>query len=66
MIFLAAMADERWMGSMKMLSASDPEIMENLDSEVMEKLGGTDREVIIHEHCVTENKSLMRQLALKC
>lgn len=51
---------------MKMLSASDPEIMENLDSEVMEKLGGTDREVIIHERCVTENKTLMRQLALKC
>lgn len=51
---------------MKMLSASDPEIMENLDSEVMEKLGSTDREIIIHECCVTENKSLMRQLALKC
>lgn len=51
---------------MKMLSASDPEIMENLDSEVMEKLGGTDREVIIHERCMTENKSLMHQLALEC
>lgn len=38
MIFLAAMADDRWMGSMKMLAASEPEIMENLDSEAMEKL----------------------------
>ena len=38
MIFFAAMADERWMGSMKMLAASEPEIMENLDSDAMEKL----------------------------
>ena len=38
MICLAAMADDRWMGSMKMLSASEPEIMENLDSEIVEKL----------------------------
>lgn len=38
MICLAAMAEERWMGSMKMLAASEPEIMENLDSEAMEKL----------------------------
>lgn len=41
MIFFAAMAGERWMGSMKMLAASEPEIMENLDSDAMEKL--TDR-----------------------
>lgn len=40
MIFLAAMADERWMGSMKILAASEPEIMENLDSDAMEKLTG--------------------------
>lgn len=40
MIFLAAMADDRWMGSMKMLVASEPVIAENLDSmEAMEKLG---------------------------
>lgn len=38
MIFLAAMADDRWMGSIKMLAASEPEIAENLDSETMEKL----------------------------
>lgn len=38
MIFLAAMADDRWMGSIKMLAASEPEIVENLDSEAMEKL----------------------------
>lgn len=39
MIFLAAMADDRWMGSMKMLAASEPEMPENLDSmEAMEKL----------------------------
>lgn len=39
MIFLAAMADDRWMGSMKMLVASEPEIEENLDSmEAKEKL----------------------------
>ena len=38
MIFFAAMADERWMGSMKMLAASEPEMMENLDSDAMEKL----------------------------
>lgn len=38
MIFLAATAEERWMGSMKMLAASEPEIMENLDSDAMEKL----------------------------
>lgn len=38
MIFLAAMADERWMGSMKMLSASEPDTTENLDSDSMEKL----------------------------
>lgn len=40
MIFLAAMADDRWMGSMKMLAESDLEIVENLDSETMEKLWG--------------------------
>lgn len=39
MIFLAAMADDRWMGSMKILAASEPEIVENLDSDNMEKLG---------------------------
>lgn len=38
MIFLAAMADDRWMGSMKMLAASEPEIVENRDSDIMEKL----------------------------
>lgn len=38
MIFLAATADDRWMGSIKMLAASEPEIAENLDSETMEKL----------------------------
>lgn len=37
MIFLAAMADDRWMGSMKMLSASDPEIIEKR-SDTVEKL----------------------------
>lgn len=43
MIFLAAMADDRWMGSMKMLAASEPEMVENLDSEAMEKLTGAER-----------------------
>lgn len=43
MIFLAAMADDRWMGSMKMLAASEPEMAENLDSEAMEKLTGAER-----------------------
>lgn len=43
MIFLAAMADDRWMGSMKMLAASEPEMAENLDSETMEKLMGAER-----------------------
>ncbi|TNN73738.1 hypothetical protein EYF80_016118 [Liparis tanakae] len=40
MIFLAAMADDRWMGSMKMLAASEPEIIDNLDSDAVEKLSG--------------------------
>lgn len=43
MIFLAAMADDRWIGSMKMLAASEPEMAENLDSEAMEKLTGAER-----------------------
>ena len=38
MIFFAAMADERWMGSIKMLAASEPEMVENLDSDTKEKL----------------------------
>lgn len=38
MIFFAATPEERWMGSIKMLAASDAEIMESLDSDVIEKL----------------------------
>lgn len=45
MIFLAAMADDRWMGSIKMLAASEPEIMENLDSDAMEKL---ERQIVVN------------------
>lgn len=45
MIFLAAMADDKWMGSMKMLLASEPVIEENLDSmEAMEKLKVEEKE----------------------
>lgn len=40
MIFVAATAGDRWMGSMKMLAESEPEVVENLDSETMEKLRG--------------------------
>lgn len=40
MIFLAATPEDRWMGSMKMLAASEPEMAENLDSETVEKLRG--------------------------
>lgn len=36
MICFAATAEERWMGSINMLSASDPEIMEKR-SEMVEK-----------------------------
>lgn len=44
MIFLAATADDRWMGSIKMLAASEPEIVENLDSDTMEKL---ERQILV-------------------
>lgn len=50
MIFLAAMADDRWMGSIKMLAASEPEIAENLDSETMEKL---ERHILVEKMNLT-------------
>lgn len=46
MICFAATAEERWMGSMNMLSASEPEIMEKRSdavdkrSDTLEKLEG--------------------------
>lgn len=55
MIFLAATADDRWMGSMKMLAASEPETVENLDSETMEKLQG---ETLVREQNRDQKQNL--------
>lgn len=56
MIFLAATADDRWMGSMKMLAASELEMVENLDSETMEKLRG---QTLVKEQNGTKSRACL-------